>query len=207
MIRLLAGLVVAVLLAGCAAEPVWAPDEAVARATYVHPGPPEIALLTSLTDRAGEGAHSALIITGSQRVLFDPAGNFKHPDAPERNDVVFGISPDILSYYLGFQASTNYHAVVLRRQVTPEVAELALQLAMANGAVPKAMCASATSALLAQLPGFEDVARSMFPDRVMRSFATLPGVTGSVYYGAPGEYGKPVVDESFLPPGTEFVGG
>ena len=56
-----------VLLAGCGAEPVWAPDEAVARARYVSGEEPSITLFTVVRKRGGEGAHSGLMIDGSQR--------------------------------------------------------------------------------------------------------------------------------------------
>jgi len=208
MVRLIAGFVTVLFLAACAGEPVWAPDDAVARARYSSSGMTEIALLTSLSDRASEGAHTAIIINGSQRVLFDPAGNWDHPAAPERNDVRFGITPQVLAHYLGFQSSTNYHAVLMRKQVSPEVAEQAIRLAMENGAVAPAMCATETAALLRKLPGFEDIASTAFPKALMKSFANLPGVTAEVYFGAPGEYGRPTVDPALLPPaGAVQVGG
>ncbi|MDO9527016.1 MAG: hypothetical protein Q7J57_16000, partial [Gemmobacter sp.] len=208
MFRLALGLVAALFLAACAGEPVWAPDDAVAAARYSSSGQPEISLLTSLSDRSSEGAHTALLINGSQRILFDPAGNWDHSRAPERNDVRFGMSPDVVAHYLGFQASTNYHAVLINVPVSAEVAERAIALAMQNGAVGPALCASATSAILRQLPGFESISSSAFPKTLMKSFAQLPGARAEVYYGAPGEHGRPTVDSGLLPPsGATYVGG
>ena len=76
-------------LAGCAgtAASVWAPDEAVARARYVHEAPPSITLITVVNNTTGGGAHSALLINADERVIFDPAGTWHHPQLPERNDV------------------------------------------------------------------------------------------------------------------------
>lgn len=194
MLRGVLVLVAAFGLSGCAAEKIWAPDEAVRAAAYVHNGPPEIALVTSISNRTGEGAHSALLINGSQRILFDPAGNWKSQDrAPERNDVRFGMTPQMEANFLGYQSYGVYHAVVQRVTVSPQVAERAMQLAMSNGAVAPAMCASATSGILKQLPGFENVKSSMFPKSLMESFANVPGVKTTIIEGAPPK------DEANLP--------
>lgn len=186
MLRAVLVLVAALGVSGCAGEKIWAPDEAVKAATYVHNGPPEIALVTSISNRTGEGAHTALLVNGSQRVLFDPAGNWKQQErAPERNDVRFGMTPQMEASFLGYQSAGVYHAVVQRVQVSPQVAERALQLVMANGAVPSAMCASSTSSILTQVPGFEGVKRSLFPRTVMESFASVPGVKTTIVEGTP----------------------
>ena len=56
-------------------------------------------------------------------------------------------------------------------------AEQALRLVQANGPVAGAFCAQSTTAILAQLDGFESIQRTFFPVNVMEQFATLPGVT------------------------------
>ena len=84
-----------VFLAGCAAESVWAPDDAVARAAYRHDRPPRLTVYTMINNNSGGGAHTSLMINGSQRVIFDPAGSFKHDTIPERNDALFGITPPV----------------------------------------------------------------------------------------------------------------
>jgi predicted small lipoprotein YifL len=83
MKKLLLALTALVSLAACGAEPIWAPDDAVATARYEHPGPTSITLYTVLSTRSGAGAHAGLLINGSQRVLFDPAGTWRHPRLPE----------------------------------------------------------------------------------------------------------------------------
>jgi hypothetical protein len=184
MWRALAGILVALTLSGCAAQSVWAPDDAVRAARYVHGGPPEIALVTSINDRNGEGAHSAIIINASERVIFDPAGNWDGLGSPERNDVRFGFTPLREAHYFQYQSFAQFHAVVQRITVSPEVAERALQLAKANGAVPPAFCTSATSGILAQLPGFQSLPSTMYPRKLMEAFATLPGVRTQIVYGS-----------------------
>ena len=174
-------LVAAVTLQGCGADTTWAPDDVVARARYVHDGPPEIALVTVISNRSGEGAHSALIINASERVIFDPAGTFRHPWAPIQGDVHFGITPQLEASYIGYHTRVTYRTIVHRVQVSPEVAERALQLVKANGAVPKSFCADSISALLKQVPGFEGVSRSFFPKSLMESFVAVTGAQGRTY--------------------------
>ncbi|MDZ4134002.1 MAG: hypothetical protein U1D06_00195, partial [Paracoccaceae bacterium] len=78
--RLFACLALVLTLSACGtAEPIWATDEAVARARYVSTEPPSITLYTVQATRDGSGAHAALLINGSQRVIFDPAGTWHHP--------------------------------------------------------------------------------------------------------------------------------
>ncbi len=61
-------------LAGCAADPVWAPEEAVRAVQYRHPGPPRLTLFTMISNDTGSGGHTSLMINASQRVIFDPLG-------------------------------------------------------------------------------------------------------------------------------------
>lgn len=170
-------------LAACGAEPVWAPDEAVARARYEPTGAPTITLYTMISNRSGAGGHSALMIDGAQRLLFDPAGTWRNPAAPERNDVFFGMSPQLLDFYIDYHARSTYHVVAQRLEVTPEVAAQLSRAVQEYGAVPKAQCSLSISTILSQVPGWDDnFSRSYFPVRTMENFATLAGVqTREIY--------------------------
>ncbi len=185
MPRLIAAalLLVSGLLAGCVgpAEPKWASDAEVARAAWVDDGPPALTLITVISNRTGAGAHTGLLINASQRVLFDPAGTWYHPQLPERNDVHFGISPEIFDFYIDYHTRITYRTVTQTIEVSPQVAELAMQRVLAHGAVPKAQCAISTSTILRGLPGFESIPRTWFPKRLMRAFGTLPGVKEKLY--------------------------
>lgn len=186
VIRLGVMLVFAVGLAACSAPQEWASDQSVAAARYVHGGAPELTLVTIMNYRSGNGDHTALFINGSERILFDPAGSWKLDNVPERNDVHYGITPNIgASFYMSHVRETHY-AVVQRLRVTPEVAQQAMALAMAAGPVPAARCALSTSAILRELPGFDGIRSSWYPHRLMEDFAALPGVqTFEVHYDAP----------------------
>lgn len=168
-------------LAACSAEPVWAPDDVVRTKRYASNGPTKLTLYTVLNKGSGNGAHSALLVDASERVIFDPAGSFKAASVPERNDVLIGISPTVEQAYVSFHARSDYDMVIQEILVAPEVAEKALLLVKSNGAVPKAGCTRATSAIIAQLPGFEGVGRTWFPNNLSEAFGELPGVTTRVY--------------------------
>jgi hypothetical protein len=163
-------------LAACAAEEVWAPDEVVSQARYVPSGPAKIQLLTMISNRNGSGGHSALLIDGPERVLFDPAGSWRHPMAPERNDVIYGMSPQLYDFYMDYHARETYHVVVQELDVSPGQAAALIELVEAYGPVPPAQCSAAVSSVLRQVPGFEAMSRNLFPTRTMAQFATIPGV-------------------------------
>ncbi len=149
---------------------------------YTDPSPPSLTLVTSIRTAAGSGAHSAIIINASQRVIFDPAGSFEATSegkvaGPQRGDVIYGVSPEVLAAYLKFQSSTGYHVVTLSIPVPAAVAEEALVKAEDHGWVSQAFCADASSQMLASLPGFEKVHVTLFPRALMRQVEKLPGVT------------------------------
>jgi hypothetical protein len=165
-----------VMLAGCVGQEVWAPDDAVSKAAYRHDGPPRLTLFTMINNRTGAGAHTSLMINGSQRVIFDPAGSFKHETLPERNDVVYGITPPVADVYTRYHARETYHVRVQDLDVPAEAAERVFRLAQSYGAVPSAQCARSTSTILAQVyPGV--VRPTWSPVRLAEDFATLPGVS------------------------------
>src|SRR6056297_2680474 len=165
--RALIGVLV-LALAGCGAGVDMRPDaspEVISSASYRHPGPPALTLYT--------------MINGSQRVIFDPAGTVRLSAVPERDDVLYGITPGVADFYARAHARETYHVVIQTVEVPPEVAERALRLAVANGPVASAQCAASTAAILRQLPGFERVGSTWFPKRLMNDFGALPGVQTS----------------------------
>jgi hypothetical protein len=158
----------------------YAPDEAVAAAHYVHGGPPAITLFTVINNKTGGGAHSGLMINGSERVLFDPAGSWYHPKRPERNDVHYGIDDRMVAYYIDYHARVTYRVVEQTVVVSPQVAEMVMARAKAHGAVPKAHCADSISQILSGVPGFESIHGTWFPNKLSEEFAKLPGATSKV---------------------------
>ena len=170
-------------LVGCgAAEPVWAPDEQVARSVYRHPGPPSLTLYPVRNVGSDSGAHTGLMINASQRVMWDPAGTFKHETFPERNDVIFGITPQIERIYRSYHARETYYIEIMELVVSAETAERVLQLVMAYGAVPKAQCTISTTTILKEIPQFAHFRVSFFPEVLAEQFGAIPGVRRSEYW-------------------------
>lgn len=168
-------------LSACTAQEVWAPDDVVARAIHRKPGPKYLTLYTMKNVGSDNGAHSSLLINASQRVLFDPAGTFKQEVMPERNDVLFGVTPRLENFYVSFHARETFYVVGQTVEVSPPVAEQALNTALVSGPVPQANCARVTSRILRQLPGFEGIRQTWGPNRIEEDFAKLPGVTRLEY--------------------------
>ena len=183
-IRLCLALLCCATLVACGttAEPKWASDADVARATYRHGGPPTLTLFTVIDNFRGTGAHASLLINGSQRLIFDPAGTWYHPNLPERNDVHFGMTDRAVEFYIDYHARTQYRVLVQEIVVSPAVAELALQRARAYGAVPKAQCTKAVTAILRGVPGFESIPSTWYPKTAAEAFGRIPGVTERVVH-------------------------
>lgn len=181
MLRLVLAFLALLGLTACGADHTFAPQAQVDAARYVEGPPTYIVLYTGVNDRNGSGAHSALLVNASQRVLFDPAGTFTHPRAPVQNDVHFGITDSVLAAFLDYHArdtaAEKFHVVERKLYVSPQVAELILQRVRANGAVPKAQCATSVSAILRGVPGFESLPSTWFPVKLGDAFGQLPGVT------------------------------
>jgi len=175
-------LIALVALGACStAEPTWAPDDKVAAAHYVAPGPKSITLFTVVNNRNGSGAHSGLLINGSEQVMFDPAGSWHHPNLPERNDVHFGVTEKMVAFYIDYHARETFRVIKQTVVVSPEVANLVLAKAEAYGAVPKAQCANSISTILSGVPGFESLEHTWFPNKLSKEFGKLPGVTYQLY--------------------------
>jgi hypothetical protein len=179
LLRPIVALALVLGLTACAADSVWAPDEVVSQARYVPSGPAKIQLLTMISNRSGSGGHTALLIDGPERVLFDPAGSWRHPMAPERNDVLYGMSQQLYDFYIDYHARETYHVVVQELDVTTAQAVALIELVEAYGPVPRAQCSTAVSSVLMQVPGFEGISRNLFPTRTMAQFAAIPGVRES----------------------------
>jgi len=170
------------MLASCGAQPIWAPDVDVARARYHHEGPATLTLFTVISNNTGSGAHSSLMVSGSERAIFDPAGTWYHPNLPERNDVHFGMTDPAVVFYIDYHSRVTFHTIIQEIQVSPEVAELALAEIKAYGAVPKSQCSKSITAILRRIPGFETIPATWFPKKASDVFGTLPGVTTRKVY-------------------------
>lgn len=155
--------------------------EEVARAAYRADGPATVTLFTMVNNRSNEGAHSALMVSGSERVIFDPAGTWYHPQLPERGDAHYGIQDSVVDFFIDYHARVTYRVVRHEVQVTQAQADQILANVRTYGTVGPAFCTNAISQVLRGVPGFEQVGSTFFPKRMMRNFSALPGATERVY--------------------------
>ena len=183
MKRILLGLAVASLLTACANDqsPDAAPEQ-VAAVAFREGGPKSLTVMTMVNNRTGSGGHTALLVKGSQTVIFDPAGSFRDERLTERGDVLYGMSPAWVNAYKSAHARSTYHVVSQEIPVTAAQAEQALRLVMTNGSVPGAYCANATTGILSQVDGFSGIQQTFYPVRLMEQVATLPGVRTTKVY-------------------------
>lgn len=165
------------LAAGCAAPAKWADDETVARALHAEPGPPRITLYTVVNNRTGHGDHSSLLISGAHRILYDPAGTWYDPNAPQRNDVHYGITPRIEQRYVQYHARDTHHVIAQTVQLTEAQAAQAMAAAQSLRPAGPGACAIRTGGILRQVSGFEGLPATVWPRTLRDAFASYPGVT------------------------------
>ncbi|MVO15125.1 hypothetical protein [Parasedimentitalea huanghaiensis] len=178
-----AAVVALTVLGGCASQPQPnATNATLAAISYREPGPATLTLYTMVNNRTGQGGHTSLMINASERVIFDPAGSFYADRVPERDDVLYGITPGAERAYRSGHARSSFHVVIQTLEVTPEQAQIAYQLAVTNGRVPGVFCANSTATLLSKVPGLEDIKVTFYPVKLSDQFGSLPGVVTEKYY-------------------------
>lgn len=173
----------AAVLAGCSENKKPNADAAtLAAASYSHNGPPALTLITVINNRTGKGGHTGLMVNASERVIFDPAGSFYADVVPERDDVLYGITPGVAQAYSSAHARSAWHVRTQKIEVTAAQAQRAYELVLANGRVAGAFCARSTSELLSQIPGFESIEPTFYPVKLSDQLAQFPGVETDSYY-------------------------
>ncbi len=154
------------------------PEEIAASRASV-PAPASITLLTMVNDRNGFGEHSALLINGSQQIIYDPAGSFRHSQLPRRDDVVYGVTPRFAEYYNSYHARFGYYVKVQKLEISLEQADAMIAASIERGSVPKLFCATAISDVLNDFPQFASFQSTFFPGAIMKRFAEVPGIVTS----------------------------
>jgi hypothetical protein len=182
--RPILALLVTLTLAACGttAEPIWAPEAEVQRAIYTHEAPASVTLYTVINNRSGEGGHSAVMVNGAQRIMWDPAGTWWNPNSPERNDVHYGLTPRMEEIYVDYHARITWRVVVQEVPVSRATADGLIAAFQANGAAAKASCTNVTSSILGRFPEFASVRHTWFPKQLMADFDNLPGMQKTVVY-------------------------
>ena len=108
-------------------------------------------------------------------------GSFEYGLIPERNDVLFGISPRFEQAYKSSHASEKRYIQIQTIPLTDAQAAAAYQAAVNWGASPAAHCTSATSGVLKSIPGLESIQSTWYPRKLAEQVARLPGVTEEIY--------------------------
>ncbi|MFV0386472.1 hypothetical protein [Paracoccus sp. (in: a-proteobacteria)] len=170
-----------VALSACGADNLWASDEVVRQARFVSDEPPSLTLYTVIGIPRGQGGHSGLMINGSQRVIYDPAGSWNHPRIPERHDVLYGITDNFRNYYVDYHARETWWVAADTIRVSRAVADMAIRSAEQNGPANKSFCAVETGNVLRRVPGFEGAPSGFSPVALRNWFQTLPGVTSQSF--------------------------
>lgn len=163
-------------LVGCSVAPGGDPTGEADLPRYRHPGSATVTLVTVLSTKDGSGAHSALIVNGAQRVIFDPAGSLSHASLAERGDVIYGANPAIVDSYIDYHTRNTHDTVAQTVDVTAAVADDLLRRVMGHGAVRQSFCAKNISEILRSTPGFGGIGPTFFPKTLMESFAALPNL-------------------------------
>lgn len=173
----------AITVAACATDPHEhnADPEVITRSAYRNPAEPSMTLITMVNNRSGQGGHTALMVNASQAVIFDPAGSFFADTIPELDDVLYGISPQVFQAYRSAHARSTHHVVSQTIPLTHAQADFAYNLVTTNGRVSGAYCARATSGILQQIPGFEEIKPTFFPVKLQEQFQAFPGVQTELY--------------------------
>jgi len=180
MLRVLL-LVAAAAVAACETYVPASPDE-VARARYVSDEPASVTLLSMVSTRSGRSAHVALLINGSEQVLYDPAGTFRHPDLPRRHDIHYGVTPRFLDYYERYHARFSHFVHSQTVEVSRATADQVMANAVAQGRTPKMFCNTAVAVALKPVAPFTEVRGGFFPETTREDFARIAGVEDAYVY-------------------------
>lgn len=151
-------------------------------AVYVSPLPSSITLLTMVNEDGDFGEHSGILINASQQVLYDPAGTFRHSTSPNARDVNYGMHPAMVEYYKSYHARRGYYVVAQEITVSPEIAELVFQRAIAQGETAKLRCGISVSSVLNGLPMFANIPTTYYPGKILKNFAEVSNVTTTYVY-------------------------
>ena len=88
----------------------------------------------------------------------------------------------MLQFYTCAHARKTPHVLIQDLDVSPEIAERALQLVPSNGPAMSAFCASASSSISRKISGFEGIGQTMFPNRLVDDFAKIAGLREQKLY-------------------------
>jgi hypothetical protein len=165
----------ALLLAGCGGlDPSADADllqELRAETSYFPDNAPPSATLLLSEHKGGSGAvHAALVITGSERVIYDPSGSFTHPDTRRLGDVVYGASDPVVEMFALHNADKDHDAMMRRIPLSAEEAEQMLARARSRGGAMPGYCAKSVADVMRAAPRFAAMRDTFWPSNVLEDF-------------------------------------
>ncbi|MXU66811.1 hypothetical protein [Oceanomicrobium pacificus] len=183
MIRAIAAIVLLTLLGACA-DNTASPPEEIARAAYQSGEPPYIEVLSMVSEKTGQSDHTGVVVNApSQRVLYDPAGNFKHPSMPHKGDVFYGASDRMVDYYKRFHARFGFYVQSQKVYVSASEAEQFLREIESRPPTRNVFCGASTASVLRTAPSFSDYMSAWFlPETVRINVSRMPNVVTTDFY-------------------------
>ncbi len=178
-LKLVLSFIALAVLAACA-DPSADPVEEIQARAYVSNEPPAITIFTMVNENGDFGEHTGILINASQQVLWDPAGSFRSVNLARSKDVFYGMTPQMVDYYVSYHARSGYYVVAQKLEVSADVAETLFRRAVAQGATGKLRCTVAASSVLGSIPQFADIPTTFFPGKLMEEFGKIPGVETSI---------------------------
>lgn len=164
-------------LASCTKPDYPRASQAQVNQNFFYAGPPfSISLENMVNERNDVSEHTGVLINGSQRVLYDPAGDYYYRGRPRKDDIHYGMTDAWVKTYESFHARLGYYVLKQTKLVSREVADLAIQKAQEEGETYHMLCAMSASTVLQQLPGFQSIHKTISPDALMKEFGKLPDV-------------------------------
>ncbi len=169
------------ILAGCAGiDPTTDAEfikELRAETSYLPVNAPPSTTLVLAEHKGGSGAvHAALIVTGSERLIYDPSGSFTHPDTRRYGDVVYGASDEIVELFALHNADRNHDAVMRTIALESDEAEILLNSARTHGGAMPGFCAKSVASVLRSVPRFASMRDTFWPSNVQQDFENVSPV-------------------------------
>ena len=161
---------------GCRATSGGDPASEADLPRYRDLGSATVTLITVLSKRDCSGGHSAFIVTGEHRVIFDPEGSLSHTSLAVSGDVIYGANPAVVESFIGYHTRNTDDTVTETLDIADAVASDLLIRVMLYKTVMRSFGTQSVGAPSRSTPGFEGMG-PMFPSKnLMESFATQPGV-------------------------------
>ena len=143
---------------------------------YRHPGGATVTLVSVVSKRSNTAAHSALIVNGTQRIIFDPAGTLFHKNLKFRGDVIYDANPSVVDFYIRYHTRNTHDTVMQSVDVADALAEDLLKRLLSRGYVWKSFRAQSASTLLRATPGFENIRPTFSLQKLMKNFGKIENV-------------------------------